>query len=205
MQKRVLFVVLGISAAALLTGGVLVASKKIISVPNLSLQTAPSSNPTPAPPKLLTWDDPAGFTFQYPEGLTVNKHDEDNESYAHVEFTSQSHPGSLIVWAKDTNSADVTAWVRTEKSFVGAPILDTTLGSKPAKKMTLASGRLITGTIFEELLFSIDTTLADKTYWSGIHEQVANSFTFKPQAPPAGGSDAGAAADSAVDEEETVQ
>ena len=49
--------------------------------------------------KLLSWDDPAGFTFQYAEGLTVNKHDEDKDNYAHLEITNASQPGKLIVWA----------------------------------------------------------------------------------------------------------
>ncbi len=169
--------------------------------------TAPSEGPvsvqTPAPTPaalLLTWDDPAGFSFSYPEGLTVNKHDEDNQNYAHVELTSKDHPGSLIVWAKDTNSADVKAWVNTDKTFAGASVIDTTIGSQPAKKVTIASPeKRITGTIFDELLFMIETTLTDKLYWSGVDEQVAGSFEFTPTAGGGGGGDV------AADEEETVQ
>lgn len=35
---------------------------------------------TPIPVKLLTWNDPNGFSFQYPEGLVINKHDEDRKT-----------------------------------------------------------------------------------------------------------------------------
>ena len=55
---------------------------------------------TPIPVKLLTWNDPNGFSFQYPEGLVINKHDEDRENYAYLEFTHSAHPGNVIVWGK---------------------------------------------------------------------------------------------------------
>ena len=51
--------------------------------------------------QLVVWDDPAGFTFEYPQDLKVDKHDEDKENYAHVELTSPGRQGRVIVWAKD--------------------------------------------------------------------------------------------------------
>ncbi|MBI2405018.1 hypothetical protein HYV22_02460 [Candidatus Gottesmanbacteria bacterium] len=197
MQKRFVFIaVLGIVALAAGTG-LLIFSKKTVIQPPTSIETAPM--PTPAV-KLLTWDDPAGFTFSYPEGLTVNKHDEDQENYAHVELTNTDHPGSLIVWAKDTLAADVVAWVRTEKQFAGATILDTTLGNQPAKKIVFPPNKLIIGTIYDELLFTIDAMLEDKTYWTQVQDAVVNSFAFKQVQDASGVSSEGA-----IDEEEVLQ
>lgn len=156
--------------------------------------------------KLLPWDDPAGFTFEYPEGLTIDKHDEDQENYAHVEMTNPDHPGRLIVWAKDTTSADVAAWVRTEKTFKNGNVLDTTLGGQPAKKVLVTSPApmLVTGTIFDELLFFIESSGEDREYWSTIHETIADSFAFTPledESTTLGGG----AEDVVVDEEEVVE
>lgn len=199
MQKRFLFIgLLGIVALATGTG-LLIFSKKTVIQPSKSIEIA--SAPTPLV-KLLTWDDPAGFTFTYPEGLTVNKHDEDDQNYAHVELTNKDHPGSLVVWAKDTLAADVVAWVRTEREFAGATTLDTTLGNQPAKKIVFPPNKLIIGTIYDELLFTIDATLTDKTYWTQIADDIATNFTFKPAQTAAGGAVSG---DSAVDEEEVLQ
>ena len=47
--------------------------------------------------KHLMWDDPAGFTFDYPEGVAIDKHDEDQENYAHVELTHPQHQGKILV------------------------------------------------------------------------------------------------------------
>ena len=101
---------------------------------------------------MATWTDPAGFTFQYPKDVTIDKHDEDTENYAHVEMTHKDHPGNLIVWAKDTKAADVNAWVKTEKQFGGATVSEATLGGKPAKTVSVESPKKVfTGTISDEL------------------------------------------------------
>ncbi len=201
MQKR--FIIGGLAALVLIglvTGGVLILSKKT-ALSQISQHVQETPTPSQAP-KLLIWDDPAGFTFSYPEGALVNKHDEDKDNYAHVEFTNKDHPGNLIVWAKDTTSTDVTAWVRTEKQFAGATTIDTTLGNQPAKKIVLPPNKLIVGTIYDELLFTIDATLEDKSYWTQVADAITNSFVFKPAQAAAGGAVSG---DSAVDEEETIQ
>lgn len=126
----------------------------------LSGSTVSIETPTPTPQELITWTDPAGFSFQYPKELSLNKHDEDNQNYAHLEFTMKDHPGNLIVWAKDTNSTDVAKWVKSEKRFLNANSLDTTLGGKPGKKIMVStpSAMLITGTIDEGIVFTIEST-----------------------------------------------
>lgn len=135
----------------------------------------------PAAVEMATWTDPAGFTFQYPKELTVDKHDEDTENYAHVELTHKDHPGNLIVWVKDTKAADVNAWVKTEKLFAGATTSEATLGGKPAKTVSIESPKkVISGTIADELLFMVETTPTDTAYWTGVHDSIVKSFAFVP-------------------------
>lgn len=161
--------------------------------------------------KNLTWDDPAGFTLQYSPDLSINKHDEDKDNYAHLEFTNKDHPGEIIVWAKNTNASDITAWVRTERAFSGASILDTSLGNQPAKKILLVGSpkKIIVGSIYDELLFTVETTLDDGGYWARVHENIVNGFAFKPVNFASGqgsiSGDSGVGAEEAVDEEEVVQ
>ena len=170
---------------------------------------SPGGNEVPSSaPKtedLLTWTDEAGFTFQYPKELSVNKHEEDNENYAHVELTSKDHPGRIIVWVKDLPKGvkDVASWIKLEKSFAGGTVIDSTLGGEPAKKVSVGE-TLTIGTISENLLFSVEATLTDKEYWSGVFDTVSGSFAFVseessagPQGSAGGGED--------VDEEEIVE
>lgn len=154
--------------------------------------------------KLLAWNDPAGFTFQYPQGLTTDKHDEDKENYAHVELTKPTEPGRVIVWAKDTTAVDVSAWVKTEKQFAGASILDTTLGGQPAKKILLLapSKKVIIGTIFDGLLWEVETETGEGDFWTRQLDAITRSFSFTPTSS---GALDNAADTGTVDEEEVIE
>jgi len=158
--------------------------------------------------KLLHWKDPAGFTFQYPEGVTIDTHDEDKEHYAHVEMTSPLHPGKVTVWAKDAVAVDVEAWVKTERSFRDASVIDTTLGGQPAKKIFLSSPtkKRIVGTIFDEILWYIEGEPGEGDFWQHTFDTIVTSFTFTP--PPGESTDTGASeavSEETVDEEEVVE
>jgi len=150
--------------------------------------------PTPAV-ELTTWTDPAGFSFQYPKDLSVNKHEDDNDNYAHVELTNKEHPGTIIVWASDVSSA----WPPK-----GGTSIDTTLGGIAAKKILIStpSAKFIVGAVSEGLVFKIEGTLTDKAYWQTVEEGIVQTFTFTPDTSTAA---SGQSAASAADEEEVVQ
>lgn len=156
--------------------------------------------------EVATWTDPAGFTFQYPKALAVDKHEEDQDNYAHVELTSKDHPGGIIVWAKDTTATDVNAWVKTEKQFAGATVSDATMSGKTAKTIVLAdASKTIAGTIDEDILFMVETVPTDTPYWSRIHDMIVQSFTLTVPQPETGTSADTSAAEEVVDEEEILE
>ncbi len=164
--------------------------------------------------KLLTWDDPAGFTFSYPDGVVVNKHDEDKENYAHVEMTHPDHKGSLIVWAKDlpVGVTDVVSWVKKDAQLAKGVSLDTSLGGSVAEKIlvTTPERRMVIGTVYDGLLFYVESTLSDETYWEAAINTVSGSFVFKPtetsgQSAPAASPDSAGSEDGEVDEEEVLE
>ncbi len=172
--------------------------------------------PTPTPQEeLLTWKDPAGFTFQYPKAITVDKHDEDKINYAHVELTQKDHPGGIILWTKDLPAkvVDAASWVKSEKTFGGGNTLDTTFGGQPAKKVLLVTPKnmLYVGTAYDDLLFYMETNLEDKEYWSRVHDTLVGSFAFVPlkdEGSGAGGGNAQAVDTSdagSYDEEEVLE
>lgn len=160
-------------------------------------------------PELGLWEDQAGFSFQYPKEVLTNKHDEDLENYAHIELTSATHSGRLIVWAKDTTYADVDAWVMKDKTLSTASVIDTTLGGKKAKKIILPepSKKLITGTIDDQILFTIEAEpQTGDAFWQDAYATIVQSFTLTPMANdevPADQSDTGGEA--SVDEEEVLE
>jgi hypothetical protein len=159
-------------------------------------------------PKLLIWNDQAGFLFQYPEGLSVNIHLEDNQNYSHLDFTSSGNDGGIFIIASDTKFKDVDAWVKADKNLVDGLVMDTTLDNKPAKKISFAdSGKIIVGAIDDQILFQLKTENSD-VFWKNIFDQMISSYKFVyPTVAPAVGSPGGSSVSSGdiIEEEEIIQ
>jgi hypothetical protein len=208
MRMKKLMIITGVIVViGAVAGGIFIFSRqrtKLNSPPEIVV-AKPSAIPTTTV-DLTTWTDEAGFSFQYPKDLTVNKHEEDNDNYAHVELTSKDHPGNIIVWVKDLPSGVSTldSWVK--KIYPTATSIDTTLGGEPAKKILVSVPikMLTVGTISENLLFLVEGTLTDNEYWSGVHKTITDSFAFTPDTSSTS-SNTSAGDESAVDEQEVVQ
>ncbi len=145
--------------------------------------TTQQTNTSLSSAKLLVWDDPAGFTFQYPEGLSVNKHDEDSENYAHIELTDKNHSGRVVVWAKDIPKgvSTIDQWVKKQKEFSGVSVIDTTFLGSPAKKIFLTKPRntVRIAAIADDLLIIVEADLDDE-FWSGAHDTIVRTLQLKP-------------------------
>ena len=154
MTKKKKLIIAGIIFGLFIVIGILFSNRQRLFPPkNVQKTTDLSLTPTPKE-ELIAWDDPAGFSFQYPKGLTVDKHDEDQENYAHVELTHTDHKGSVIIWAKDTTATTISQWLKNEKSLKDAASVDTTLGGNVAKKVMVKEPKKkqITATLDEDIV-----------------------------------------------------
>jgi hypothetical protein len=179
MKKPVLFSLIVIVIIAAIGSGIYFVGQKQKTKIN---PKAEALAPSPTPKIRLTWNDPAGFTFSYDPDVKINKHDEDEVNYAHVEITNQSFPGTIIIWAKDTTALDSSAWANTQKEFKNASIIDTTFGGQPGKKVVITSPiqKMITGAVYDNLLFYIEKIASNDAYWQQEYVGITDSFTFKP-------------------------
>lgn len=127
--------------------------------------------------ELATWTDQSEFTFQYPKSLSINPHEEDKENYAHVELTSASYSGSLIIWVKDTTAETLDEWVM--KTHADG-VLDSTLGGEPAKKQLVKGtpDKLLNTVIRNGYLYQVEADLSDADFWNAVYSTVSSSFTF---------------------------
>lgn len=173
-KKYLLIVFIVIALLGSLTGLIFFAKKK-----SPAKIAYPSVSPTPQQEELAVWEDQSEFSFQYPKSLTLDPHDEDKENYAHVELTSSSRPGNIIVWTKDTTSTSLENWVKDNK-VVGS--LDSALGENSAKKVLTNTGdqKLTLTTIRNGYLYQIEANLTDFDYWNKIFEIVSSTYKFIP-------------------------
>jgi hypothetical protein len=209
MTKKKKLIVAGIIICVILISGILFFNRQRIFSPKKVQKTAEViASPTPKE-DLVTWDDPAGFTFRYPKGLTVDKHDEDTENYAHVELTSTGHPGRVIVWAKDTTATTIAQWLKNEKSLKDAVSIDTTLGGNEAKKVMVKEPKKkqITATLDEDIVVIVETELDDEEFWKNVNDTIVGSLSFSTSQKEntAGSASSGEEPPIAADEEESVE
>lgn len=183
-MSRNKIIVLGVLLVAIVVGGG--SALYLISKQNKPTTLVAEALPTPTPVVELTiWTDQSEYSFQYPKELTLNPHDEDQQNYSHVEFTSAFHPGSIILWTKDTTAKDIDAWLKQQK-IISA--LDTTLGNEPAKKVLENDGSKITvTTIRDSYLYQIEVNLIDANFWNKILDTIVTSYTFTGNMPVSSG------------------
>lgn len=172
-KKIIIFILLFIFIIGGLIGGFYFRNR-------IASQTVPfGSNILPTPTiaeELTTWKDQSGFSFQYPKSLKLDPHEEDQENYAHLELTSATFSGSLIVWAKDTTAEDIEGWIK-QKKIENA--FDSNLGGEKAKKILTSDNvnKANISTIYEDYLYQIEANLSDD-YWNKVYETVSSSFHF---------------------------
>jgi len=171
------------------------------------------SAPQVLAPQLIVWEDPAGFTFSYPENFEIDPHEEDDENYAHVELTVLDQAGGIIVWMKDTAYSTIDKWLENEEEIVDEQVFDTTLSDHEGKKVMFANGKLLTVTLDEEVIVLVELLPGDNRLWQPIYDQIIQSFEFVPleteafQAPAksAGSGVSGGSASEIWEEEEVVE
>ena len=209
MTKKKILIIAGIFIGLISVSIILFFSRqRIFSQKKVQKTTEVSASLTPKE-EVVTWDDPAGFSFQYPKGLSMDKHDEDQENYAHIELTSADHKGRVIVWAKDTTATTIAQWLKSEKSLEEATSIDTTLGGNEAKKIIVKEPKKkqITATLDEDIVVIVETELDDEEFWQRVNDTIVGSLTFSTSQKDetAGSASSGEVPTAEADEEESIE
>lgn len=171
-----------------------------------AVPTSTTITQTTQTPKNLLWEDQAGFSFEYPEGLVINKHPEDKENYANIDFTDSAKTGNIKIIAADTKLKTIKDWAKQKEGTTGNSV-DSTLGGKIAANITFSdSNKVIVGAIDQAILFTIELTPDSAGYFKKVYDQILTSFEFvyPTQAPVSGGNSSGSSGD-IIEEEEILE
>jgi hypothetical protein len=141
--------------------------------------------PTQQPFSYIQWKDASGFLVEYPDQLTVNPHEEDDANYAHVEFSSPDHQGSVVIWAKDAVSSKGLAyqnsidWQKDQKDYVIQSTIESLLGGKQAIKFVTDSEINTQGiaSVYDGIVWIIETRVPD-SFWQEIYLHMIDTFQF---------------------------
>lgn len=146
------------------------------------------------------YKDESGFSFKYPEDITIKDVTPEDDSYYSV-LSLKKEGKELKISTRDTNYKTVDKWLEKEvTSPEGASVVGaTSLGGLSAKQYSDGE-KLWTVAIDQGVLYSI-VGPKDAGYWEKLHDLIVSSLSFsKPEQTGSGSS----SDRSAVYEEEEV-
>lgn len=176
--KKNFFIFLIIILILVLVIAILIKARKRPQTP-----TSPVSEKKVAEEKfdLSTWEDPAGFSFDYPEILKIDTHEEDEINYAHLELTQEGKMGRVLIIANDSDYDTLEDWLAEDKEVIGLSSLDTEIASLPAKKVALKEGKEIASFIdLDQVIYTIIKEPQGEDFWRQTYRTILDSFKFIP-------------------------
>lgn len=153
--------------------------------------------------KLRQYEDESGFTFSYPEDLTLKKNDsKDARVYADVTLASTGLGGSVSVRVSDTPFTSLESWAKAQKEAASVS-RGATIGEFEAYEIITPAKR-ITAAIDQGILFLIETAFEGKEpFWSRVHSEIISTFAFATSAES--GQGASSSEDEISVEEEIIE
>jgi len=186
-KKTYIWILVGVISAFLLAQiGVLIWK-------NISLSSINTKEPKFQPNNihetytLLRWEDPAGIAFEYPDILVSNIHEEDQENYAHIEFTHDKYNGSIIIWASDapTSSSEsiierIDDWAENQTMFDISSALESSMAGLVAKKYRIQdkNNSEIIATLYDDIIWYVEAHFIDDSFWRPIYGNIVDSLEF---------------------------
>lgn len=120
------------------------------------------------------YQDPSGFTFSYPDNLTITNNEvTDNVTYSDIQLSSNGVNGSISIKITDSKFKTIDDWLKLNKG----DSKETKLGNVKAVEVT-TSDRLLLGAIDQGIFFDIEVPLVEKDFWTVVYGKILNSFTF---------------------------
>lgn len=142
-----------------------------------------------APSETLTdYSDPSGFTFSYPDNLSLtNKEIADQNTYSDLQLSSKDVSGSVSLKITDSKLSTIDEWVKSVTK--SSDIKEVKLGNLAAKQIKL-DDRLITASLDQGILFTVEMPLVEEKFWSKAYEKVLANFSFIAPESASGGNSA---------------
>ncbi len=127
---------------------------------------------------LKTYSDPTGFSFSYPDNLSLlNNELKADTSYAELQLSAKGVNGSLILKITDSKLASLDEWVKINKTD-SSTTKEVKLGNLQALEITTAD-KLMLGALDQGVLFNLEVPIGkDGDFWAEVLNKVLADFSF---------------------------
>lgn len=177
MDKKILLLLalsLGVIAVILVLNPI--GDKSSLTSPDLNQQGAVLRPGIPSKTS-QTHTDPAGFSFSYPDNLSLlNNELKDESSYAELQLAANGINGSLVLKISDSKFKTVDEWVKATKSSQIPK--EVKLGSLNAMEVG-TEDKLLLGALDQGVFFNIEIPLNEnEDFWMEVYNRVIADFSF---------------------------
>jgi len=192
LSKKVL-VILVIIMALVLGGGVFLyfRSKPAVELPGSELINPDFTKEEQSQPetkeKLKEYVDEAGFSFSYPETLSIKEvANQDSQTYSALEvFLAKNPTEKLTIKVTDTANKDINEWV-TKNRQTDWQVNEAVLAQMNGK-LVKSGSKIILAAIKQEILFIIEAPNDSSGYWLKQINTIAQNFSLNLPTPKSSG------------------
>lgn len=196
MSKKMLSIILVVSGILVVGLAIILAANRFKKEEKIVSPTTGEIPGTQMPVdkgKFKTYNDEAGFSFNYSEDLTVKEvENQDETTYSWLEISGLAKPKEFIsIKLTDTTLSSVDDWLKKNKQtdWVANEAVLSGMNGKIINSPT----KIISVAIQKRILFLIESPADADGFWEKQHEIIGESFkvawpTPKPATAPAGDS-----------------
>lgn len=127
----------------------------------------------------IEYADPSGFSFNYPDNLSITKNETDDQTYADLQLSALGVNGSLSFKITDSKYKSLDEYVLANKGTSKDEPKEVKLGSLKALEIKL-NDRLLTGALDQGILFVVEMPLLEEEFWMKVYNKILSDFTFAP-------------------------
>lgn len=197
VNKKIAVLILVIGAVGLGIWAVFFNKPKNTYTSPVSIETKKVIKPSET---FTQYSDPSGFTFSYPDNLSIKKNDTDDSTYADLVLSSSEVSGSLSLRVVDSKYKTLDDWVNLNKKAAKDAPKEVFLGKLKGLELTTAD-RLYFGALDQGILFTIEMPAIEQDFWMKVYSKVLADFSFTP--PVAAGDTS--SGDVSLEEEQVVE
>lgn len=151
---------------------------------NLTPLTEPTSQ-TPKDTKpsetSITYSDPSGFSFDYPDNLSISNlnsgESADPDSYANLQLFSKDVSGSLNLKISDTKLKTLNEWIKSNNISDSNKPIEKKLGELSALEVK-TNDRIMLAALDKGILFTVEVPKIEENFWNPVYDKITSGFTF---------------------------
>ena len=177
-------------------------SSNLASSTSQSLSTFQTQKKAQPSETLIDYEDPSGFSFSYPDNLSISKADLDDNTYADLELSSKDVSGSLSLKITDSKFKTLDEWVKLNREASKEEPREVKLGTLKAIQITTAD-RIMLGSLDQGIFFSIEMPKIEENFWNKVYDKLTSNFSFV--SPSTASSQGTSSDDVSFEGEEVVQ